>query len=155
MSGRDVVKVFQCGVVEWSNKEKKSSHKLLFAAGGKQINVFIRLKSQTMKKWVKQIKLFNVCNKCINQTALDPISKELSIFCADLLLTDLLEARMLKKTPNQIWKHKKIAQNLEAFCTNWALFHGLPTIWLGSGSLWFFLLCCHCAWWDPHGRWCS
>lgn len=79
----------------------------MFAAGGKQINIFIRLKSQTMKKWVKKFKLFNVCNKCMNQTALDPISKELSVFFADLLLTDLLEAWMLKKPLTKYENMKK------------------------------------------------
>lgn len=48
MARSDVVKVVECGVVEWNNF-KKSSHKLLVAAGGKQVNTLIRLESQTMK----------------------------------------------------------------------------------------------------------
>lgn len=43
-----MVRVLQCGVVEWNNF-KKSSHKVVFAAGGKQVNTSIRLESQTMK----------------------------------------------------------------------------------------------------------
>ena len=57
-----------------------------------------------------------------------------------------------KKNPNQISKHEKVLQNFEAFCTNWALFHGLQTIQLGSGLLWFFLLCCCCTRWETHGE---
>lgn len=43
----------------------------------------------------------------MNQTALDPISKELSVVFADLLLTDLLEAWMLKKTLTKYENMKK------------------------------------------------
>lgn len=53
MARSDVLKVVECGVVEWNNF-KKSSHKLLFAAGGKHVNTLIRLESQTMKMWGKK-----------------------------------------------------------------------------------------------------